>query len=127
MVSRFRYTHMVNQYIRGRRPFSYLVKIIIIALAGMLDPYVTLAIVTLAYAFSGPGGALWRLLRYRLWGGSPLRAGCVIGRPDRTDAPGLAGEQVGRGELGTPGQLHASRRRPGCEVSWHSCLGLGRR
>jgi CDP-diacylglycerol--serine O-phosphatidyltransferase len=66
MVSRLRYTHLVNQYIQGRRPFSYLVKIVIVVLAGMLDPYVTLAVVTLVYAFSGPGSALWRLLRYRL-------------------------------------------------------------
>jgi CDP-diacylglycerol--serine O-phosphatidyltransferase len=66
MVSRFRYTHLVNQYIRGRRPFSYLVKIVIVVLAGMLDPYITLAIVTLVYVLSGPGGTLWRVLRYRL-------------------------------------------------------------
>lgn len=68
MVSRFRYTHLINQYIRGRRPFGYLVKIVIIGLAGMLDPYVTLAVVTMAYVLSGPGGAAWRLLRYRLRG-----------------------------------------------------------
>ncbi len=28
MVSRFKYAHVVNQYIRGRRPFNYLVKLI---------------------------------------------------------------------------------------------------
>jgi CDP-diacylglycerol--serine O-phosphatidyltransferase len=65
MVARFRYTHVVNQYIRGRRPFSYLVKIVIIGLAAMLEPYVTLAAVTVGYALSGPVGALWRLMRRR--------------------------------------------------------------
>ncbi len=75
MVSRFRYTHVINQYIRGRRPFGYLVKIVIIVLAGMLDPYVTLAVVTMVYALSGPGGTVWRLLRYRLRSrGAPTRA-----------------------------------------------------
>ncbi|MCJ7543053.1 MAG: phosphatidylcholine/phosphatidylserine synthase [Phycisphaerae bacterium] len=68
MVSRLRYTHLINQYLRGRRPFGYLVKIVIVGLAGMLDPYVTLAVVTIVYAFSGPGGAVWRWLRYRLRG-----------------------------------------------------------
>jgi CDP-diacylglycerol--serine O-phosphatidyltransferase len=63
MVARFRYTHVVNQYIRGRRPFSYLVKLIIIGLAALLEPYVTLAAVTVGYALSGPVGAVWRLLR----------------------------------------------------------------
>lgn len=66
MISRVRYTHIVNQYIRGRRPFGYLVKIVIIGLAGMLDPYVTLAVVTMVYVLSGPGGAIWRVARYRM-------------------------------------------------------------
>jgi len=57
MVSRFRYPHLVNQYIRGRRPFSYLVKLVVILLAGMVDPFVTAAVVTIVYVLSGP--AVW--------------------------------------------------------------------
>jgi len=58
MVSRFTYTHVVNHYIRGKRSFNYLVKLIIIALAAMVQPYLTLACVTTAYALSGPVGTL---------------------------------------------------------------------
>ncbi len=63
MVTRFRYTHVVNQYIRGRRPFGYLVKLVIFGLAALLEPYVTLAVVTMVYALSGPAGMAWRLVR----------------------------------------------------------------
>jgi CDP-diacylglycerol--serine O-phosphatidyltransferase len=58
MVSRFTYTHVVNQYVRGKRPFNYLVKLVVVAIAAMVEPYVTLAGVTLVYAFSGPVGAI---------------------------------------------------------------------
>jgi CDP-diacylglycerol--serine O-phosphatidyltransferase len=61
MVSRVRYSHVVNQYIRGRRPFSYLVKIVAIGLAALLEPYSALAVVTVGYALSGLAGAAWRL------------------------------------------------------------------
>jgi CDP-diacylglycerol--serine O-phosphatidyltransferase len=63
MVSRFRYPHLVNQYVRGRRPFSYLVKLLIILPAALLYPFGTAAVLTLAYVFSGPVGWLWRRVR----------------------------------------------------------------
>ncbi|MFB3890478.1 MAG: phosphatidylcholine/phosphatidylserine synthase [Phycisphaerae bacterium] len=64
MVSRFRYAHVINQYIRGKRPFSYLVKLIVIGLAcWLIDLFVTAAVVTLVYALSGPVGAIWRKFR----------------------------------------------------------------
>jgi len=60
MVSRFRYAHIVNQYIRGRRPFSYLVKLVIIVLAGLVDLFITAGVVTVGYALSGPVRWAWR-------------------------------------------------------------------
>ncbi|GAG10399.1 unnamed protein product, partial [marine sediment metagenome] len=63
MVSRFRYPHLVNQYIRGRRPFGYLVKLVLLALAAIWQPFVTLAVLTMAYTLSGPVTASLRLLR----------------------------------------------------------------
>lgn len=54
MVSRFRYVHVVNYYVRGRRPFSYLVKIVLLAPAAMVWPFVTLAALAVGYAVSGP-------------------------------------------------------------------------
>jgi CDP-diacylglycerol--serine O-phosphatidyltransferase len=78
MVSRFTYTHVVNHYIRGKRPFNYLVKLVIIALAAMVEPYLTLAGVTIAYAFSGLAGTITRRLAARkalLRQPSPTQAG----------------------------------------------------
>ncbi len=65
MVSRLRYPHMVNQYIRGRRPFSYLVKIVILILALFLLPYQTLAAGTIAFVSLGPVRAVVGMLRHR--------------------------------------------------------------
>jgi CDP-diacylglycerol--serine O-phosphatidyltransferase len=67
MVSRFRYPHLVNQLIRGKRPFAYLVKLVFLVIAVVifaclaLEP--TLAALTIAYVFSGPLTALYRLWR----------------------------------------------------------------
>ncbi len=60
MVSRFTYPHLANQYIQGKRPFNYLVKLVIVALLAMLAPYIALAAATIVYAFSGPAVWLWR-------------------------------------------------------------------
>lgn len=54
MVSRVRYIHLVNHFIRGKRPFSYLVKLVFILLAMVLEPMFTLAIATTGFALSGP-------------------------------------------------------------------------
>ena len=63
MVSRLRYSHVVNQYIRGRRPFGYIVKLVVVVLALLVEPMWTLAAVTVAYVLSGPVGWLWRARR----------------------------------------------------------------
>ena len=62
MVSRFRYAHLVNQYVRGKRPFGYLVKLLVVALAAVLEPLITLAAAAIAFAASGPAGATYRRL-----------------------------------------------------------------
>ena len=63
MVSRFRYVHMVNHYVRGKRPFSYLVKMVLLALAVAIEPFVSIAAGTVIYAASGPVGGLLRKVR----------------------------------------------------------------
>jgi len=60
MVSRVPYPHLVNQYIRGKRPFSYIVRIVLIGLAGLFSPYLTAAVLVLAFVVSGPIKAAWR-------------------------------------------------------------------
>jgi CDP-diacylglycerol--serine O-phosphatidyltransferase len=59
MVSRFRYAHVVNQYIRGKRPFSYLVKVVVLGLLALLEPYLALAGAAVVYALSAPLAAAW--------------------------------------------------------------------
>ncbi|HPF37104.1 MAG TPA: phosphatidylcholine/phosphatidylserine synthase [Phycisphaerae bacterium] len=55
MVSPFRYPHMVNAILRGRRPFWQVVSIVIILLIALVvDPEITLAIGTATYALYGP-------------------------------------------------------------------------
>src|SRR5262249_9027248 len=54
MVSRFRYYHVVNTVLRGRRPFWQVVSIAIVFLVGMVVQFqLTLAVATSAYALSG--------------------------------------------------------------------------
>ena len=54
MISRFRYPHLINQYIRGKKPFGYLVKLLVVALAVLLQPFITAVVLSLAFALSGP-------------------------------------------------------------------------
>jgi CDP-diacylglycerol--serine O-phosphatidyltransferase len=63
MVSRFRYPHVVNQYIRGKRPFNYLVKLVVVVLVAMLEPFVALAAAAMVYVLAPPLRASWAKLR----------------------------------------------------------------
>ncbi len=66
MVSRLPYSHLVNQYIRGKRPFGYLVKLVMAALvAAVLEPFVALAVTAMAYLLSAPILVAWRRLTRR--------------------------------------------------------------
>lgn len=60
MVSRIPYPHVVNQYIRGKRSFGYIVRLILIGLAGLFAPYPTAAALVLAFVLSGLIKATWR-------------------------------------------------------------------
>jgi len=72
MVSRVRYSHVVNQYIRGKRPFGYLVKLVVVVLVAIvLEPFVALAASAMAYALSGPLLSALRPLRRRAAAGEP--------------------------------------------------------
>ncbi|MBS3822183.1 MAG: hypothetical protein GVY16_05860 [Planctomycetes bacterium] len=65
MVSRYRYPHVINQYIRGKRSFSYLVKLLFIALATCIQPWLTLAVVVFIYVLSAPLKTAWQIVRHR--------------------------------------------------------------
>ena len=54
MVSRCPYPHIVNHYIRGHRPFSYICKLLVLLFVLVISPYPTMAVLSLIYVFSGP-------------------------------------------------------------------------
>ncbi len=60
MVSRIRYVHMTNRYLRGRHDFATLLKIVIPLAAAVWWPQITLALGFTVYAASGPIRALRR-------------------------------------------------------------------
>jgi CDP-diacylglycerol--serine O-phosphatidyltransferase len=60
MVSRIPYAHMVNRYLRGRRPLGRVFWFLLLLAAFIVYPQLMLAAVTVAYAISGPAGAAYR-------------------------------------------------------------------
>jgi CDP-diacylglycerol---serine O-phosphatidyltransferase len=55
MVSRFRYLHLVNSLLKGRRPFRQVVAFMIVLLVGLIVQFqLTIALAAAAYALSGP-------------------------------------------------------------------------
>lgn len=62
MVSNVHYSHLLNQLVRGRRPLSHIVQIIlVIALLAFLQER-AIAPIFVVYALSGPGKWLWSRL-----------------------------------------------------------------
>lgn len=60
MVSRFRYVHLMNRYVRGRAPFGTVTKAVIIGLLLVVWLQGTLAAAFVIYALSAPGIWLYR-------------------------------------------------------------------
>ncbi len=63
MVSNFRYPHVINQYIRGRKPFAYLVKLVLLLAAGLVEPFITMAAAATAYTLWAPIAAILHPVR----------------------------------------------------------------
>jgi CDP-diacylglycerol--serine O-phosphatidyltransferase len=53
MVSRIRYSHILNQYLRGRKPFAYLIRAIAFIVIIMFSFEVALVLVFCSFALSG--------------------------------------------------------------------------
>jgi CDP-diacylglycerol--serine O-phosphatidyltransferase len=60
MVSRFRYPHVLNQFVAGRKPFLFIVAAVGLIIIGLffLRLPLTLALLTILYAAAGPVNAL---------------------------------------------------------------------
>jgi CDP-diacylglycerol--serine O-phosphatidyltransferase len=65
MVSNLRYSHMLNQLVRVRRPVSHLVLVLLTLALAVVLREIILPVAFGAYALSGPGTGIWRRLRGR--------------------------------------------------------------
>lgn len=88
MVSRFRYPHLVNTLLRGRRSFRQVVGLLILLLAGLVVHFqLTMALAAAIYALSGPTGAAVRRLR----GGTESVASAALAMGDIVSGPAARG------------------------------------
>jgi CDP-diacylglycerol--serine O-phosphatidyltransferase len=65
MVSRIEYPHLINQYLRGRRPFSYVVRLVLLVLLFFWQPQLTALLGIYWYAFFPPIKALFQRILSR--------------------------------------------------------------
>ena len=66
MVSRMRYVHLINQYVRGKRSFRHLVRLFLFFIFSLIHLQIVLACLLCGFAISGPILSLrnrWRLAR----------------------------------------------------------------
>jgi len=54
MVSQLPYVHLLNQYVRGKKPVGYLVKMVLMVLVIVIMPLVALTVATQVFVFSAP-------------------------------------------------------------------------
>jgi CDP-diacylglycerol--serine O-phosphatidyltransferase len=74
MVSRVRYVHLVNRFLRGRQPYTYVVAIVLAALLLYLVLHYALLLLCLAYVVGCPAISLAeKLLKRPLWPAPPPR------------------------------------------------------
>lgn len=65
MVSRLRYVHVLNRYVRGRAKIENIAWVVIVLLLLLVRPQGSLAAAFVAYALSAPLTWLWKLTRRR--------------------------------------------------------------
>lgn len=63
MVSTFRYTHLMNRYLRGRAPFQTIAGSVVVVIALLIFPHYAVAAGCTFYALSAPAAALLRRLQ----------------------------------------------------------------
>ncbi len=66
MVSRIRYVHLINQYVRGKRSFRHLVRLFLFFIFSLIHLQIVLVCLLCGFAISGPVLSLrdrWRLAR----------------------------------------------------------------
>jgi len=72
MISRLRYMHIVNRYLRGRTSFGTVARVVVIGLLLLIQPQGAIAAAFILYALSAPVVELYRVI-YR-GGGDSVRS-----------------------------------------------------
>lgn len=67
MVSRFRYTHLFNQLVRGRRSRQHLIQVVFALAVMFLMPQISVPLFFCWFAFGAPLKALWNESVVRWW------------------------------------------------------------
>ncbi len=62
MVSRVVYPHLINQYLRGRKSFTYVARLAVLLILLLAEPQITSLLVIYVYAFAAPASSAWRKL-----------------------------------------------------------------
>ncbi|MEM1445905.1 MAG: CDP-alcohol phosphatidyltransferase family protein [Planctomycetota bacterium] len=68
MVSRLKYVHILNRYVRGRAPFGVVAWAVVIGLMLLVWPQITAAAAFLAYAVSAPAAAIAQRIKPKAQG-----------------------------------------------------------
>lgn len=84
MVSRIRYIHLANTYLKGRRPFWQVVLLVIVAIIFLWRPAPVLALIACGYATSGP---LTSVIRFARRQAQPASANSPSTATPSSDAP----------------------------------------
>ena len=86
MVSRLKYVHVMNRYVRGRAPFGTFVKVIIIMLLLTVAPQQAIAVAFVIYALSAPVTWGWRQC-VRTRGAARVPRGTHVSGPEDPGEP----------------------------------------
>jgi CDP-diacylglycerol---serine O-phosphatidyltransferase len=89
MVSRIRYAHIINRYLRGRGPLGRVFWFLSLLAAFIVYPQMVLAVITVAYAASGPVGAVYRWFVPLPAAEAPLAEEAPQDRPGDVSQPAL--------------------------------------
>jgi CDP-diacylglycerol--serine O-phosphatidyltransferase len=76
MVSRVRYVHVVNRFLRGRQPYTYVVQVVLVFLLLYLVLHYALVLLCMGYVIACPAvSALEKMLKRPLWPKPPKGPG----------------------------------------------------
>ena len=90
MVSSIPYIHFTNRYVRGRRPFDYIFRVVIVLVAAITAFQFTMALAFTAYALSGPVRLLVKWMRAR----NARKAGVVSANAVEQPAAGEPADSI---------------------------------